>query len=263
MVMNISTPGIEECKQVITELEKLRTRPKAGAIGDASPGHGLDVVSAANGIPGPVIDATGAPINSTLSASVIEEAEPDPAKEAAMQKTDMAMRNLQYYDSVASMKRILPAIVHPSQSVMVLVEAPTSKLRVVLEMMELTKDVLDALMTKEFCIAIPVGARIDLLSAVQNKSDMIWSFFECSSHIEINNFFNIRISVKSVHLPTPQSWKPVALGHLVALGCCSSIQAVLTSIPPESHQYLRRLADCFEPARVQALAPTCARTRSQ
>ena len=77
--MNISTPGIEECKQVITELEKLRTRPKAGAIGDASPGHGLDVVSAANGIPGPVIDATGAPINSTLSASVIEEAEPDPA----------------------------------------------------------------------------------------------------------------------------------------------------------------------------------------
>ena len=57
-------------------------------------------------------------------------------KEKASRKTDADLERLQYYDSVSELIRCLPAIVHPSHSVLFMVEAPTSKLRVILEMID-------------------------------------------------------------------------------------------------------------------------------
>jgi hypothetical protein len=169
-------PGIEQCRAVVVELDKLKVLPKAEAGSAASPGHSLDPASAVAGAPGHGLDAASTPTNS-MSAPVLEEEEPDPTKDAAMKKTDIALGKQQYYSSLQEMQRCLPAIVHPSHSVMVLVEAPTSKLRVVLEMLEQAKSVAEVLTTKQVCIAIPSGLRVDLLSAVANKAGLIWCVF--------------------------------------------------------------------------------------
>ena len=169
-------PGIEQCRVVIAELDKLKALPKADASSAASPSHDLDATGAASEAPGHGLDAASAPLSS-IAAAVLEEEEPDPTKEAARKKTDIALGKLNFYRSIQEMIRTLPAIVHPSHAVMLVVEAPTSKLRVVLEMLELAKSVVDALTTKEVCIAIPTGTRIDLLSAVANKANMLWCVF--------------------------------------------------------------------------------------
>jgi hypothetical protein len=159
---------------VVVELDKLKVLPKAEAGSAASPGHSLDPASAVAGAPGHGLDAAS---TNSMSAPVLEEEEPDPTKDAAMKKTDIALGKQQYYSSLQEMQRCLPAIVHPSHSVMVLVEAPTSKLRVVLEMLEQAKSVAEVLTTKQVCIAIPSGLRVDLLSAVANKAGLIWCVF--------------------------------------------------------------------------------------
>ena len=98
-------------------------------------------------------------------------------KSQITKKLPACSTKLQYYDTTEEMKRVLPAIVHPSHAVMFVVEAPTSKLRVVLEMLEQAKSVVEALTTKEVCIVIPSGTRIDLLSAVANKAQLLWCVF--------------------------------------------------------------------------------------
>ena len=228
-------PGIEQCRAVVVELEKLKALPKEGH-GLVAAGHGLDAGGAAS--PGHGIDAAGHGLDAAghnLVAAVLEEEEPDPTKEAAVKKTDMALARLQYYSSLDEMKRCLPAIVHPSHAVMVIVEAPTSKLRVALEMLEQAKGVVEALTTKEVCIVIPSGSRVDLLSAVTAKVDLLWCVFLLNA---------LHLSSRIVHLPapSPENLRPWAASWPWAVAA-----AVLTSISPESHQCLRPLADCFEP----------------
>jgi hypothetical protein len=225
-------PGIEQCRAVVAELEKLKAAPKADARSAASPSHGLDAASAAGGASGHGLDVASAPTdpnNILFSAAVHEEAleKPDPMRDAAMKKTDIALGKLQYYNDLQEVTRCLPAIVRPSHSVMVLVEAPTSKLRVVLELMEKAKSIVDTLGTKQVCIAIPSGPRLDLLSTVANKSELLWSAF-----LNTLEFFKLYV--------------PTASGRLVALGRLNSIRAAVASISPVSHQSPWPFPNSFE-----------------
>jgi hypothetical protein len=101
--------------------------------------------------------------------------EVDEVKEKALKATDTALDNLHYYKDVNELKMYLPALVHPSHAVLIVVEAPTSKARVILSMLEEAEIIRKSFSTDKVCVLIPCGTRICHASTVYNKCELLWS----------------------------------------------------------------------------------------
>ena len=106
-------------------------------------------------------------------------------REAAIRKTDSALEKLVYYEDVPQMKKCLPALVHPTQAVQIVVDAATSKQRVFLEMLDGIVEVVESLSTKKVCLLVPTGSRVEILGTIKNKCVMTWSRYGVQLRCEL------------------------------------------------------------------------------
>ncbi len=172
-------PGIEQCRVVVAELQKLKnptavdnglgaastSAPPGGTLGAAgSSGDGLGAAGSGEGAD-----------SCKLGAEYLEMEEIDPVKDEAVKRREKAMEKLQYYESLAELIKCLPLSVRPSQAVILVCEAPTSKLRVNTEALESLKLVTDCLPTQKLLIMTYAGQRLDLLNAIATKTSLLWS----------------------------------------------------------------------------------------
>ena len=63
----------------------------------------------------------------------------DPVRDAAFRKAEAALEKLQHYGDFEQLRRCLPALAHPSQSVIFVVDAQTSKMPIILQMVDKVK----------------------------------------------------------------------------------------------------------------------------
>lgn len=99
----------------------------------------------------------------------------DPVRDAAFRKAEAALEKLQYYGDFEQLRRCLPALAHPSQSVIFVVDAQTSKMPIILQMVDKVNELAESLLTKKVAVLVPVGARLDVLGVVANKCLSTWS----------------------------------------------------------------------------------------
>ena len=87
-----------------------------------------------------------------------------------------ALDKCRIYRDKEEMKMVLQTMVQPSHAVLFVVEAPSSKVRVLLELLELVSQVRQSLGTNKVCIVIPTGPRLSLANAVMNRCELLWSW---------------------------------------------------------------------------------------
>ena len=145
------------CNQVVVELNKLKFPPAAPA---ATQIRGAAALTPAAGSSGAV-----------MSSEALEMDEVDPVEEEAVKATHKVMERVQFYDTFDQLMAALPALVNPSEAVVILVEAPTSKMRANIELFELAMKVTETISSKKCCVLMNAGLRLDLASAMYNKGE--------------------------------------------------------------------------------------------
>jgi len=106
----------------------------------------------------------------------MELEELDPAQETATAQTDQALDKLQYYDK-ETMLRTLPGQIYPSQSTLIVIEAPTSKLTTNFRCFEIAVELCKKIVNGKVAILCHTGGRIDLASAMIAKGVVdMWGF---------------------------------------------------------------------------------------
>jgi hypothetical protein len=137
-------PGIEQCRVLVKELQALKAGP-AEPVTRGAPGTDSSLAA------GTVTDALVADVGCAVAlVAGALEAELDPAKDIATSKADLAMANLTRYESWQSLGGSLASVVMPSSKVMFFVDAPTSKAKVVVALLERVTQVSKLLQTKKF-----------------------------------------------------------------------------------------------------------------
>ncbi len=98
-----------------------------------------------------------------------DDHEVDPLREKTDNKVVAAMGSLNYYSSIQALTESIAGIVMPTQKVLVLIDAPTSKVKVLSALLDKTAALVKTLTTKRIKIVTTVGSRLDLNSAIYNK----------------------------------------------------------------------------------------------
>jgi hypothetical protein len=102
----------------------------------------------------------------------MELEELDPAQEAAKDKTEKALDQASYYETVEDLMKTVPALINPSQSVLIMVEAPTSKLSTNFKLLDQATALMKKISTNRAALIANGGHRIDLAAAMLNKGNM-------------------------------------------------------------------------------------------
>jgi len=169
-------PGIEQCRLLIEDLQKLKTGNSkvASAVTDAEgqegggdgSGEGEQAQAATSGAATSSGDCGVAALGS-VDADMDEF---DPVKEAATRKTDAALQRFNVYASFDEMLKLLPGVILPSQKVLFFVDAPTSKTKIICELVDQVAALSQAVSSSKVRVLIPVGRRLDIVLAVDNTT---------------------------------------------------------------------------------------------
>lgn len=151
------------CNQVVAELNKLKFPPAAPAA--------TQILGAA-----PLM-ATAGLSGAGLSSEALEMDEVDPVEEEAVRATHKTLERVQFYDDFNQLVASLPALVNPSEAVLILVEAPTSKMRANIDLFEQAMKLAEKITNKKVCLLMNSGLRLDLASAMYNKGEALLSAY--------------------------------------------------------------------------------------
>ena len=168
-------PGINQCRVLIKELEAARELKKqeGNNTEETAPASEPDPTSSASGQAptgtGSIPDDVDM---NTVGADILVEK--DPIKEAALEKVEGAMAKLNVYSDVDRLETALVQTLMPTHKLFIMVDAPTSRSRVALALLDRVAALLTKATAKKFRVAVPVGARLDLLVAVQNKLTVLF-----------------------------------------------------------------------------------------
>ena len=163
-------PGIEQCRTLVKELTILKMRSASNALtASTSQGTAEDTLAASSD---KTNESLGNKDEAVGTVAIAADDEVDPLDEKAKGKTDMALTKLSYYDSGDDMLKILPSVVMPSHRVLVLIDAPTSKSKVVVKLIDQAAATLKCLSSKQCKVAVSVGNRPDLFAAVNSKLEL-------------------------------------------------------------------------------------------
>ena len=165
-------PGIEACRTIIKELTAAQSAAAEAYMQSQRPSQGTAVVS------DPL--AGGPPSGDNLDAESKIEVDGDgmescdPLLETAATKADVEMSKHQVYNPTGDWVNQICSQVMPSQKAVILVDAPTSKSRVVMDHLDKVGDMAKVLTARRYRIVVPVGKRLDLLSSVENKMQVLF-----------------------------------------------------------------------------------------
>lgn len=125
-------PGIEQCRMLIEDLQRLKTKPAGAAPSDNQQEAGAiqDAGSDAAGAVQAASSEAGTVEAGTVGVDLLEH---DPTREAAKSKTEAAMSKFAYYTKWEQFDDALPSLIMPQQKLLIMVDAPTSKVRVLSE----------------------------------------------------------------------------------------------------------------------------------
>ena len=120
--------GVEQCRILVKELEKLRTAPSQAKETEGQPGAaGPPTREETEFTPGGEEEQAA---ETRPAIAVPEEEERDHALEAANNKLDLAMAQFGHYRNWEHLADALPAQLVSSDSVLILIDAPTSRPKV-------------------------------------------------------------------------------------------------------------------------------------
>lgn len=176
--------GIEECRVIVAELKKMKAGAPAGAPKsgeEAAEKDGGVTPSALAGQEGqdnaaePSASSAGddAQVQQDLGLSLLEgltKAEPDPIMLRASTLLATEMLHVSTFTSAPDLVADIEQHVFASQRLLFVVDAPTSKIRVLIDMMKTVATILAKGPVQEnFSLIMPVGSRLDVLSAMSMK----------------------------------------------------------------------------------------------
>ena len=164
-------PGIEACRTIVKELV---TAQKAAAEAHAERNQ---IAAAASGdAPSgdePSGDASSGNRDALDASSKMDVGESmlvsDPIADAASAKVDVDLARHQVYDPASDWANSIRGQLMPSQKVAILVDAPTSKIRVLADHLDKVSLMCKSWTVQRYRVLIPVGSRLDLLSTVDTK----------------------------------------------------------------------------------------------
>jgi hypothetical protein len=163
-------PGIEQCRVLVKELQALKSKP---VVAEAEGALAADTGSALAAGSEDLSSSGQLNIGSALAlAAGVLEPEIDPARELATAKAELAMSSLTRYDTWQQLGNSLASVVMPSAKVMFFVDAPTSKPKVVVALLDKVAQLSKSLPTKRFKVAVSAGTRLDLVSSVFSKMSL-------------------------------------------------------------------------------------------
>ncbi len=155
-------PGIDQCRALVAELRALQKVP---TIADA-------LVANQDGTPEPRTQTSGESDGSLpcpLSADVEATEEVDRVAIAAAAKTEVALSTVNYY---ASWPEVIETVSHttmPTSKLLLLVDAPTSKSKILLKMIDQLAGISKIVTSKKIKVLVNAGTRIDLCASASNK----------------------------------------------------------------------------------------------
>ena len=171
-------PGIEQCRVLFKELEASLTRkPQDGQGQDthglAAAGAGSDQGAAQGGQVANGLDAGVSPGGSVGNTMVIDEEE-DVVAGIVRGKVEAALMKINYYPACDQLESVLKGIIMSTHNVVFIVDAPSSKPRVLVNLIDWTVKLIQQLPCGDrIRLLIPVGQRLDLLSAVESRSMVV------------------------------------------------------------------------------------------
>jgi hypothetical protein len=158
-------PGIQDCRALVTELQKLKEKGTEGSTsGLASSSAGASSQPATSTS---ADDPMEVEVDAIQLETVAEEVDPE---EAALQQT--AQKEFDNVHIITDRTTFLPHLagrLFSSQRVIFLIDAPTSRIKVVSEYIDLIQQASAAGKIDKYVIGVTAGRRYDLLAAIQAK----------------------------------------------------------------------------------------------
>ena len=148
-------PGIEHCRILIKDLDTARARPADGRVADTTAATVASAPAEAGADVG----------DESCDAMLVDEADVDPVKAVVSNRVEAAMSKINIYDTLDSLTQCLVAQVVSSQKIVILVDAPTSRSRVLMTLLDWVGEFLSKCPSKLVRVLVPCGGRLDLLSA--------------------------------------------------------------------------------------------------
>jgi hypothetical protein len=108
----------------------------------------------------------------TSASTVLDmdvDEEEDPLRNLVEPKVSSAPAKINQYESFEDMKTTLANQVTSNQTVAIVVDSPTSRVKCVTPMIDSAAAIIGRLASKRVHILVPVGGRLDLLSAVHSR----------------------------------------------------------------------------------------------
>ena len=258
--------GIEQCHVIVKEMEASLQRKDDGlgaaAKGAAAGGDGL-AAAGGNGLDaaggnGGAAAGSGGGAGDSMMAQLDEEV--DPISVVVQQKVEASMMKISSYQTYDDLERCLAGVVLSSHKVIYLIDAPTSKARVVMSMIDWVVKLLAKLpCTPNSRILVPVGSRVDLLSAVDvrmttNITDMV------HFSIQLNGGEDQRVRKKAAYCQYACSSKLLVEGKVpcsipaqlarAQKGECTRLRCLDSQCPLRTQQENAALKQFGEPSAV-------------
>jgi len=174
---NCANAGIEECRVVVQEMEKMKAGQAPGQ-GSASasaqeaacpPGGegGPDAAASTSAADCPP-DAKGG--EGELDIDFVEEDQGvDPVLVKAKSLTDEELVHVSVHTEAQAFKHDIEGRVMPGHKAVVFIDAPTSKSKILHDFLNMR-----ACFPQQFCLWITIGARFDLLSTLKTSMERLW-----------------------------------------------------------------------------------------
>ena len=146
-----------------------RTKPTGGRSEDAE----RDALEA-EGVLDPESGVAIGDVEKTPAGMVVAEEEDDPAMMRARARADAMMDKLRWYADLEALKAGLAETFVSDEKLALCIDAPTSKPKVLSNLLEKADAVLAARSVRRWCALIPCGRRLDLVVVVCNKASVVW-----------------------------------------------------------------------------------------
>ena len=160
--------GIEQCRSLIAELEKLSgtkvatgSSPTADAAAIAESGGGAGSGGDKGGAAGAGTDDTRVDVGLAMETEGL-----DPMHDLAAKKTEAEMQNITYYKSVEEMSSVLCKLLSSADRLHILIDAPSWKIHVPVGLVRRMAEMLKSMGTLKYRILVPAGGRLEILCAI-------------------------------------------------------------------------------------------------
>ncbi len=171
---NSAAGGIVELRRVVEEMSKMKAGSAAAPADSEGNGGGMTpfpAEDAGNSLaPDGCDEEQDEEEQAGLPVAAAVEPEVNPVQERAQALAREQLNHIVIHESEASLKAELKVRVLKDQKVIFLLDAPTSKLKVVSDSLRM----LEGLGVGKFAVFIPVGRRFDLLAAITSQASRLF-----------------------------------------------------------------------------------------